>query len=73
MTTTTQRQDQSAGPLLDRTQLYIGGEWAPSAGEGTIDVINPATEQVIARVAEGSAASAGRARVLPAAYLRALG
>ncbi|WP_327293414.1 aldehyde dehydrogenase family protein [Streptomyces sp. NBC_01198] len=35
--------------------MFIGGEWRPAATEGTIDVIDPATEQVIARVPAGSA------------------
>ena len=29
-----------------RDRLYIGGEWVEPAGEGTIDVLNPATEAV---------------------------
>ncbi len=41
---------------LDRTQIYVDGAWAPSAGTGTIEVVNPSTEQVIGHVAEGVAA-----------------
>ena len=48
-------------PVLDRTKLYVGGEWIDSAGGKAIDVLNPATEQVIARVAEGTAADADKA------------
>jgi aldehyde dehydrogenase (NAD+) len=48
-------------PVLDRTKLYVGGEWIDSAGTKAIDVVNPATEQVIARVAEGTAADADKA------------
>src|SRR5436190_596960 len=33
-----------------RTQLFIGGEWRDAAGGATLDVINPATEEVIAAV-----------------------
>ncbi|HWF34965.1 MAG TPA: CoA-acylating methylmalonate-semialdehyde dehydrogenase [Solirubrobacteraceae bacterium] len=29
---------------------YIGGRWTPPAGERRLDVVNPATQQVIARV-----------------------
>ncbi len=36
--------------------LYINGEWVPSTGSGTIDVIDSATEEVIGRVPEGTAA-----------------
>ncbi len=44
--------------VLDRTQLYVGGVWVDSAGDTSIEVVNPATEQVIARVARGTAADA---------------
>jgi aldehyde dehydrogenase (NAD+) len=40
---------------LDRTRLYIGGEWVASDGQIRIEVVNPATEQVIAVVAAGTA------------------
>jgi len=32
---------------LTRDKLYIGGEWVDPSGEGTIDVINPTTEEVV--------------------------
>ncbi|MFJ9616454.1 aldehyde dehydrogenase family protein [Streptomyces noursei] len=35
--------------------LYIDGRWRPAAGSGTIEVVNPADEQVIATVPAGSA------------------
>src|ERR1700720_3980919 len=34
-----------------RTQLFINDEWRNAAGGRTIDVVNPATEEVIAAVA----------------------
>jgi succinate-semialdehyde dehydrogenase/glutarate-semialdehyde dehydrogenase len=37
--------------------LFLAGEWRPSPG-GTMEVINPATEGVIAEVADGTAADA---------------
>lgn len=43
-----------AGEILDRTAIYIGGSWLPSAGTDSIDVRNPATEQIIARVSAGA-------------------
>jgi len=42
--------------VLDRTKIYINGAWVESAGTGRIDVLNPATGEVIAQVAEGTAA-----------------
>ncbi|MFJ2787777.1 aldehyde dehydrogenase family protein [Streptomyces sp. NPDC093249] len=35
--------------------MYIGGEWRPALGSGTIAVINPADEQVIGHVPAGTA------------------
>jgi len=43
-----------------RKQLFIGGEWRDAAGGKTIEVVNPATEEVIAEVA-----SADRSGVSP--------
>ena len=36
------------------TKQYINGEWVDSASGETIDVINPATEEVIGSVANGN-------------------
>ncbi len=44
-----------------RDQLFIGGEWVEPAGDGTIDVINPTTEEVVGRVPVGTAEDADRA------------
>jgi acyl-CoA reductase-like NAD-dependent aldehyde dehydrogenase len=41
--------------LIIRDKIYINGEWIPSAGKGTIDVINPATEEVMGRIPNGTA------------------
>jgi aldehyde dehydrogenase (NAD+) len=35
--------------------MYIDGAWRPAAGTGTIEVVNPADEQVIDRVPAGTA------------------
>ncbi|MEU1819191.1 aldehyde dehydrogenase family protein [Streptomyces roseifaciens] len=35
--------------------MYIDGSWRPAAGSGTIEVVNPADEQVIATVPAGDA------------------
>ncbi len=40
--------------MADRNELYIGGKWVPSAGEGTIDVLEAATGQLMARVPAGT-------------------
>src|SRR3954466_10748341 len=37
-----------------RDTLFIGGEFVKPAGTGSIDVISPATEEVIGRVPDGS-------------------
>ncbi|MFD0689493.1 aldehyde dehydrogenase family protein [Actinomadura fibrosa] len=41
--------------------FYIGGGWAAPAVPRTMDVVNPATEEVCGRVAAGSAADVDRA------------
>ena len=42
-------------------KLYINGAWTPSSGTTQIDVIEAATEAVLARVPEGTAADVDRA------------
>ena len=64
-------QATSSRDPLDRTQIYIGGKWVASEGRGRAEVINPATEQVIAVISEGTASDVDRAvqaacAVLPA-------
>ncbi|MCO5974199.1 aldehyde dehydrogenase family protein [Actinoallomurus soli] len=44
-----------------RDVIYVGGAWADSSATATIDVINPANEQVIDRIPEGTAADVDRA------------
>jgi aldehyde dehydrogenase (NAD+) len=46
---------------LTRDKLYIGGEWVDPIGRGTIDVIDPTTEEVIGQVPAGNAEDADRA------------
>ncbi|MCA9124102.1 MAG: aldehyde dehydrogenase family protein [Planctomycetales bacterium] len=43
-------------PEIRQTQMLIGGEWRDSVSGKTFATINPATEKVIAEVAEGDAA-----------------
>jgi aldehyde dehydrogenase (NAD+)/betaine-aldehyde dehydrogenase len=50
-----------AAEALVRDKLYIGGEWVEPAGGGTIEVVNPSTEEVVGRIPEGTAEDADRA------------
>jgi succinate-semialdehyde dehydrogenase/glutarate-semialdehyde dehydrogenase len=43
------------------TQLFIGGEWVDAATDSLIEVTNPATGEVIARVADASPEDGRRA------------
>ena len=47
--------------ILDRTTLYIGGGWVPSSSSERIDVVDPATEQVVAQVTAGTPGDVDRA------------
>ncbi|MEC3978610.1 aldehyde dehydrogenase family protein [Amycolatopsis sp. H20-H5] len=54
-----------------RELIYVDGQWGPSASPETLDVVNPATEEVIDRVPAGSpadvdAAVAAARRAFPA-------
>jgi len=40
--------------MRNYTNHYINGEWVPSTGSETIDVINPATEEVTGQVSAGT-------------------
>ena len=56
MSTATQpRKKKGKEPKL-QTKMLIGGKWVDSRSGKTFETINPATEEVIARVAEGDAA-----------------
>lgn len=55
MTATT---DQTTGT---RDKLYIGGHWVAPAGSGAIEVVNPATEEPLGSVPEGTAQDIDRA------------
>jgi aldehyde dehydrogenase (NAD+) len=47
--------------VMDRTKIYIDGEWVASDGTGRIEVVAPADEKVIAIVAEGTVSDVDRA------------
>ncbi|MCR4411333.1 MAG: aldehyde dehydrogenase family protein [Thermoguttaceae bacterium] len=41
-------------PEIRHTELFIGGRWTPASNGKTFPTINPATEEVLAEVAEGT-------------------
>lgn len=45
--------EKVARPQIRQTQCFIGGKWVPAASGKMFDTIHPATEEVIAQVAEG--------------------
>lgn len=47
--------------MQNRDKLYIDGQWSASTGNRTIDVINPATEELIGRIPSGTRDDADRA------------
>lgn len=47
--------------MRDYTKQYINGEWVNSNSNETIEVINPATEEVIGKVAKGNKEDVDRA------------
>ena len=46
---------------VQKYKLYIGGKWVDSASKETLDVINPANGQVIAKVPKGTKMDVDRA------------
>src|ERR671911_2462064 len=46
---------------VSKLQNFIGGEWVDSAGGETMEVLNPATGEVIAEVARSTPEDADRA------------
>lgn len=48
-------------PQVRQTQCFIDGEWVPAASGKTFDTLHPATEEVIAQVAEGDKEDIDRA------------
>src|SRR3954470_619834 len=48
-------------PAATGNRCYIDGAWVASTGTGSIDVINPATEEVIGQIAEGTSEDVNRA------------
>jgi aldehyde dehydrogenase (NAD+) len=48
--------EKVARPRIRQTQCFIGGRWMPSVSGKTFDTLHPATEEVVAQVAEGDQA-----------------
>jgi aldehyde dehydrogenase (NAD+) len=46
---------------LDREQLFIGGEWVDGCSEGLLEVVDPATEEVLGRAPAGNREDVDRA------------
>ena len=40
--------------MLDKKKFYINGEWVNPKSNQTIDIINPATEDVCAKISLGN-------------------
>lgn len=47
--------------MIEHKNIFIDGQWVPSSGTGTLSVINPATEQLVATVPQGTAEDVDRA------------
>jgi acyl-CoA reductase-like NAD-dependent aldehyde dehydrogenase len=57
--TLSEHEKEDAMKIHDK--LYIGGQWVAPAGEEKIEVVNPATEDVIATIPQGTVEDVGRA------------
>ena len=53
--------------IIIHDKIFINGEWSPSASTETIDVINPATEEVIGRIPACTIEDVDRAAIAAAA------
>ena len=47
--------------MLNKTKQYINGEWIDSTSSETIEVVNPATEEVIGKISKGTGEDVDRA------------
>jgi aldehyde dehydrogenase (NAD+) len=48
-------------PIRDYDRLFIGGDWVAPEGSETIEVVSPSTEEVVARVPDGTDADIDKA------------
>jgi aldehyde dehydrogenase (NAD+) len=61
MSVATQTQSSAARVKIGQTKMLIDGKWVDSASGKTFETLNPATGQVIAKVAEGDKADVDKA------------
>lgn len=47
--------------MYNHDKIFIDGAWVASTGKGSIDVVNPATEEIIGHIPNGSAEDVDRA------------
>jgi aldehyde dehydrogenase (NAD+) len=59
--TATPKQQRPAAPAVKETRLFINNKWVDAAEGKTFDTYNPASGQVIAKVAHASAAEVDKA------------
>ncbi|MGH7194385.1 MAG: aldehyde dehydrogenase family protein, partial [Candidatus Saccharimonadales bacterium] len=52
---TVTKPEKRTQPNIKHTECFIGGRWTPAASGKTFETLNPATEEVVAQVAEGDA------------------
>ncbi|MFE5708202.1 aldehyde dehydrogenase family protein [Rhodococcus koreensis] len=57
--------------MIERKQIFIGGNWTDSSGSGVLTVVNPSTEEPYATIPSGSADDVDRAATAAAAALPA--
>jgi aldehyde dehydrogenase (NAD+) len=55
MSTTATTLDSTSAAIPAHDQIFVDNKWVPSQGTDWIDVVNPATEEVIGRVIRGTA------------------
>ena len=41
--------------MKNHENIYINGEWVSSGGDGSIEVMNPSTEEVVGSIPDGVA------------------
>ena len=47
--------------MLEKLQFYVDGQWVDPVEPRTLDVVNPATEEIYGRISLGSAADVDKA------------
>ncbi len=61
MSTATAPKPKATAPKVPDQQMFVGGKWVPAASGKTFETANPATGEVICRVAEGDKEDIDRA------------